>query len=161
MKIIEVLSKATGYMSVVAVFASVAIIIYEVFARYIFRWPTVWEIEASVFLIIFTTFVGSAFALKNNAHIRMDMIEERLSPRARRKLALVTSVLSFAFCVVASFKGWQMWWEAYRLGWRSDSVWAPPLAIPYLFLPIGFALMSLQYIALIAKQIEQLRRGDQ
>jgi TRAP-type C4-dicarboxylate transport system permease small subunit len=160
MKIIEVLSKATGYMSVVAVFASVAIIIYEVFARYIFRWPTVWEIEASVFLIIFTTFVGSAFALKNNAHIKMDMIEERLGPGARRKLALVTSVLSFAFCVVASIKGWQMWWEAYSLGWKSDSVWAPPLTIPYLFLPVGFVLMSLQYIALIAKQIEQLRRGD-
>lgn len=161
MKMIDLFSKATGYMSVLAIFASMVIIIYEVFARYIFRWATVWEIEASVYLIIFTTFVGSAFALKNNAHIKMDVLEERISPRAKRRVALGTSVFSFAFCVVTSFKGWQMWWEAFRLGWRSDSVWAPPLAIPYLFLPIGFSLMSLQHIALIAKHIERLRSGDQ
>lgn len=157
-KVVEFINTVFGYMGVAAVFASVLIIVYEVFARYVFRWATVWEIEASVYLVIFTTFVGSAFALKNDAHIKMDMFTERLKPSARKKLNIVSSSLALSFCIYASVKGWQMWWEAYRLGWRSDSLWAPSLAIPYFFLPLGFVLISLQYIVNIVKECEGLRR---
>jgi len=158
-KAIESVNTFFGYVGVVAVFASVLIIIYEVVARYVFRWATIWEIEASVILIIFTTFVGSAFALKNNAHVKMDMFVEKLKPSPRKRLNIVLSVLALSFCIYASVKGWQMWWEAYSLGWRSDSLWAPPLAIPYFFLPLGFVLISLQYIVNIVKECKDLR-GD-
>ncbi len=157
-RIIGAITNVTGYLGVIAVFASVLIIVYEVFARYVFRWATVWEIEASIFCIIFTTFVGSAFALKNEAHIRMDILTEKLRPRVRRGLALVTSILALAFCILATIKGCQMWWEAYVNGWRSESLWAPPLFIPYAFLPIGFAAICLQYVLNILDQIENLGR---
>ena len=158
-RIIGVITNVTGYLGVIAVFVSVLIIVYEVFARYVFHWATVWEIEASIFCIIFTTFVGSAFALKNEAHIRMDILTERLKPSVRQRLSLVTSILALAFCILATIKGCQMWWEAYVNGWRSESLWAPPLFIPYAFLPIGFAAICLQYVLNILDQIEDLGRG--
>ncbi len=157
-RIIGFVTNVTGYLGAIAVFASVLIIVYEVIARYVFRWATVWEIEASIFCIIFTTFVGSAFALKNDAHIRMDILTERLKAGTRQRLSLVTSFLALAFCILATIKGCQMWWEAYVNGWRSESLWAPPLIIPYSFLPIGFAAICLQYVLNILDQIENLGR---
>lgn len=157
-KLVDSINAFFGYVGTVAVFASVVIIVYEVLARYVFRWATIWEIEASVMLVIFTTFVGSAFALKNNAHVKMDMFIEGLKPSLRKKLNIVSSCLALSFCIYASVKGWQMWWEAYRLEWRSDSLWAPPLAIPYIFLPLGFVLISLQYIVNIVEECKGLRR---
>jgi len=46
-----------------------------------------------------------------------------------------------------------MWWDAYRLGWRSGTLWNPPLAIPYAFIPLGMILLALQYIVYIAELI--------
>jgi TRAP-type C4-dicarboxylate transport system permease small subunit len=45
-----------------------------------------------------------------------------------------------------AYKGWELFWEAYSKGWKSDSLWGPPLAIPYFFLPLGLTLLSLQFI---------------
>jgi TRAP-type C4-dicarboxylate transport system permease small subunit len=143
-----------GYAGTIALFLSMVVITYEVLARYLFRWPTVWEIEAAIFLVIFTTFVGSASALKHDAHIRMDMFTEMLQPVARRRISLATSILALLFCAVSCIKGGQMWWEAFRLGWKSDSLWAPPLAIPYAFLPAGFFLLCLQYVVKIIGEVQ-------
>lgn len=156
-RLIEMATDGAGYAGSLAVFFSMAIITYEVFARYIFRWPTVWEIEAAIFLVIFTTFIGSAFALKHEAHIKMDMFTEKLRPRFRKRLSVFTSFLSLGFCAIATIKGVQMWWEAFRLGWKSDSLWAPPLAIPYAFLPLGFLGLCLQYVVKILREIRCLR----
>lgn len=158
-KFINLLSEIAGYMSLTAIAMAMLVITYEVLARYLFRWPTVWEIEAAVFLLIFSTFVGSTYTLKHGGHISMDMVSQKLNPRSRAYLEVVTSLASLVFCIFVTVKGWEMWWEAYIQGWASDSIWAPPLWIPYLFLPVGFTCMSLQFVALIAGRLATLRRG--
>lgn len=151
------LSEASGYLSLAAVLCAMLAITYEVAARYFFRWPTVWEIEASIYFLIFATFVGSAFALKEDKHISMDVLIARLRPGWRAGVELAGAVTSLAFCAFVSVKGWEMWWEAFSLGWRSDTLWAPPLAVPYFFLPLGFTLVSLQYLVNIAGRIREIR----
>jgi TRAP-type C4-dicarboxylate transport system permease small subunit len=158
-KFINLLSEIAGYMSVTAIAAAMLVITYEVLARYLFRWPTVWEIEAAVFLLIFSTFVGSTYTLKYGGHISMDMVSQKLKPRSRAYLEVVTSLASLVFCIFVTVKGWEMWWEAYLQGWASDSIWAPPLWIPYLFLPVGFTCMCLQFVALIAGKLAIIRSG--
>lgn len=160
-KLIYRISEISGYGAVLAVSGALLIITYEVAARYLFSWPTVWEIEAAVFLLILASFVGSAFALKYDAHISMDMVVVRLKPNTRAVLELITSIFSLAFCVLVSVRGWQMWWEAYAEGWRSDSLWAPPLWIPYLFLPVGFTCVCLQYIAVVFERLSRLKPKEQ
>ncbi|MDI6727181.1 MAG: TRAP transporter small permease, partial [Smithellaceae bacterium] len=85
----------------------------------------------------------------DGAHINIDMITRLLPAGFKRKLSLVTSVISLAFCLLVAWKGWEMWWEAASKGWRSESLWGPPLAFPYIFLPLGMTLLSLQYLNLI------------
>jgi TRAP-type C4-dicarboxylate transport system permease small subunit len=156
-KIIYLISEITGYGAVLAIIGSLLIITYEVMARYVFGWPTVWEIEAAVFLLIFATFVGSAFALKYDGHISMDMVVIRLQPKTRAKLEIGTSIAALAFCVLVSIRGWEIWWEAFSEGWYSDSLWAPPLWIPYLFLPLGFTCICLQYGVIIVTKMGMLK----
>ena len=43
---------------------------------------------------------------------------------------------------------------------HSESLWGPPLWIPYLFLPIGMTLLFLQYIVYIRDKIVSLKKGD-
>jgi TRAP-type C4-dicarboxylate transport system permease small subunit len=139
-------ARFAGFATFLSILCAMLVICYEVMARYVFSWPTVWEIEAAIFLLILATFVGSVYALKDDAHISMDVVAVLIRPRARAKLNVFTSFASMLFCILVSVSGWKMWWEAYSMGWHSDSIWAPPLWIPYIFLPIGFTLMSLQFL---------------
>lgn len=158
-RLINLLSEVAGYLALAGVIMSMLIITYEVLARYLFTWPTVWEIEAAIFLLILTTFVGSAYTLKYDGHISMDIIVERLKPVARARLEVGTAIGALIFCALVSVRGWEMWWEAFSEGWVSDSLWAPPLWIPYLFLPLGFSFLSLQYVVVVFDKIHKARAG--
>jgi len=60
---------------------------------------------------------------------------------------LIGILLSLTFCAVIAWAGWLHWHEAWEGEWRTESVWAPPLWIPLISLPIGMALVALQYLA--------------
>jgi TRAP-type C4-dicarboxylate transport system permease small subunit len=90
--------------------------------------------------------MGAAYGLKDGAHINIDLFVRALPPGAQRTLERITSSLALFFCAYVAFKGWELFWEAFSKGWRSESMWGPPLAIPYLFLPLGMSLLSLQLL---------------
>jgi TRAP-type C4-dicarboxylate transport system permease small subunit len=48
---------------------------------------------------------------------------------------------------VLAWTGWIYFYEAWSEGWVTSSVWAPPLWIPLLPLPLGLGLLTLQYTA--------------
>jgi TRAP-type C4-dicarboxylate transport system permease small subunit len=52
-----------------------------------------------------------------------------------------------------------MWWSAVVANEHSESLWGPPLWIPYLFLPLGVTLVCLQSIVQIHGKIRDLRLG--
>lgn len=159
-KILDGVADVAGFMSMAAVVFAMLVIVYEVIARYVFRWATVWEVEAAIMATTFATFVGSVFALKNNAHVTMDdIVLPHLKPMVRKWLALITSVFSLIFCVVLAYKSWLMFWEAFSLGWKSETIWAPPLAVPYSFLAVGVSVMCFQLIGTIIGAARSLRTG--
>lgn len=157
--IIERVSEVSGIACAVSILLSAAVLTYEVVMRYLLKTPTIWEIEFSVYLLIMATFVGAAYGLKNGAHINIDLITHFLAPRARARLALLTSFFSLVFCLLITGMGWSMWWEAAAKGWRSDSLWGPPLWISYLFLPLGMTLLSLQYLVHLSSLWREVQRG--
>ncbi|MBU0651320.1 MAG: TRAP transporter small permease [Proteobacteria bacterium] len=157
MQKIEKLNRTLYYVSSLAIVLSAFILTYEVIVRYVLRIPTIWEIETSVYLTIMATYLGAAYGLKDGAHINIDLITRLLPKKFTEKLSLVTSTIAFVFCLLVAWKGWGMWWEATAKGWHSESLWGPPLTIPYFFLPLGMTLLSLQYVMLISEIIE--RRG--
>jgi len=152
---IEGLNRALYYTSSIAIVLSAFILTYEVIVRYILRVPTIWEIETSVYLTVMATYLGAAYGLRDGAHINIDLVTRLLPRRVNEKLSLATSLISLVFCVLLAWKGWGMWWEATAKGWRSESLWGPPLTIPYFFLPLGMTLLSLQYVILISEIIEK------
>jgi len=145
-RMVEGFNRAMYWLSAGAILLSSLILTYEVVMRYFLKIPTIWEVETAVYLGILATFLGAAYGLKDGAHINIDLVTRTLPAGIQRKLQAVTSVLSLLFCLYVAYKGWELFWEAYSKGWKSDSLWGPPLAIPYFFLPLGLTLLSLQFI---------------
>lgn len=158
--IINRISEASGLFCAGSVLVSALVLTYEVLMRYVFKSPTIWEIEFSVYLLILATFGGAAYGLKHGAHIHIDLLTHLLSKRAQIFLSLITSLLSLAFCVILAGMGWEMWWEATSKGWRSDSLWGPPLGVSYFFLPFGITLLCLQYLVHLSDLWSRWKAGN-
>ena len=136
------------------------IVTEAVIVRKLLGISTIWQIEASVFLLIFTVFVGAPFVQKNEHHLNVDLVIIHLSPRTREVTLIVVSIITCILTAVLAWYAWPMWWEAAIHNEHSESLWSPPLWIPYLFLPLGMTLLFLQYIVYIWRKIQRLRQGE-
>jgi TRAP-type C4-dicarboxylate transport system permease small subunit len=158
-KIVNGLSYVTGGIAALALLAAAIIITEGVVVRKVFGVSTIWQIEGSVYLLMYACFVGAAFAQMQDHHLNVDLVIIHLNPRSREITLILVSILSCIICAVIAWYGWPMWWEAFVRGDRSASLWGPPLAVPYFFIPFGMSLLFFQYIVYIANKIQILKKG--
>ena len=71
--------------------------VLQITARYVFNAPLEWTLELCLTLWLWTVFWGSSFCLRNDDHIRFDMLYHAVSRPVRRLFA----VLSAGVIVVA------------------------------------------------------------
>ena len=156
-KTVEWINGFAGGIAALCIVAAALVVTEGIVVRKLFGMSAIWQIEASVFLLIFATFVGAPLVQRNEKHLNVDLLLMHLSPRARSVVLILVSVLSCLVCGLLAWYAWPMWWEALTRNDHSESLWGPPLWIPYLFLPLGMTLFFLQYIITIKKRIDQLR----
>jgi TRAP-type C4-dicarboxylate transport system permease small subunit len=156
---IDGVTNITGWAAALCLVAAALIITEAVVARKVFGVSTIWQIEAAIFLLIFTVFVGAPFVQKNGHHLNVDLLIINLAPRTREIVLLAALIVSCVLAGIVAVYAWPMWWEALVKNEHSESLWGPPLWIPYLFLPLGMTLLFLQYIVNIIAKIKALRNG--
>jgi TRAP-type mannitol/chloroaromatic compound transport system permease small subunit len=111
-----------------------------------------WYLFAVVFLL------GAAYGLRHGVHVRVDVVHERLSERVRAWIELVgTVILAIPFCVMMLVTSW----PAVRNSWaiREGSP-DPGGLVRYpikTVLLLGFALLLLQALMHVARQVAVLR----
>jgi TRAP-type C4-dicarboxylate transport system permease small subunit len=148
---ITLLSQICGVFAAGGIAASVVIVCEMVFIRYVLNETTIWQTDFVTFSIVAATFIGSPYLLLNRGHVNVDVLPIYLGQKGRYRLALASMLMSFAFCAVMTVLTSQFWYEAWENNWRSESIWRVRLWIPYAAMPIGLGLLSLQYVAELAK----------
>ena len=159
-RLINGLSQLTGAVAALSIVAAALIVTEGVLVRKILGVSTIWQIEASVFLLIFAVFVGAPFVQKQEHHLNVDLVLIHLSPKIREITLIVVSIISCLLAALLAWYAWPMWWESVVENAHSESLWGPPLWIPYFFLPFGLSLLFLQYIIHIIQKINILRQGE-
>jgi len=155
----KALSKVTGLIGALCLLAAALVTTEGVLVRKILGWSTTWQVELSVFLLMYACFVGAAYGQLGEHHLNIELLIIYLSPRVRETLLAVTGVLSCIICVVIAWYAWPMWWESVVRNDHSESLWGPPLWIPYIFLPLGVTLVFLQSLVQVRSRIVLLRSG--
>ncbi len=158
--VIEGLTHLTGWIAALSLVAAAIVVTEGVIVRKVFGISTIWQIEASVYLLIFTVFSGAAFVQKSEHHLNVDLVVIHLSPKTREVTLIIVSIISCMIAAVLAWYAWPMWWETVVNNEHSESLWGPPLWIPYFFLPLGMTILFLQYILYIRKKITALRSGE-
>jgi TRAP-type C4-dicarboxylate transport system permease small subunit len=137
----------------VALIAACAILSYSVLGRALFHSPNYWQDEAAVFLLVGATFMTAAYVQQQRGHIGIEAFVGLLSPLANRIRLWLVDVASFLFCAFFAWKSWTLTHEAWTDGQVSNSMWSPPLAIPYGLMALGMSLLCVQILLQIMKPL--------
>jgi TRAP-type C4-dicarboxylate transport system permease small subunit len=141
------LSHAGGIAAVALLLAAVLVISHMVFVRYVLQASAIWQHEFVTFSLIGATFVGAPYVLLTRGHVYVDLVPHYLGARGRFALALLAGVISLAFCATLAGYGLAFWYQAWSSDWHAETVWRPPLWIPYFAVPLGMGLLALQSLA--------------
>lgn len=142
--------------SIIVVFAAIALIAacvilsYSVLGRALFHSPNYWQDEAAVFLLVGATFMTAAYVQGQRGHIGIEAFVGLLSPAANRVRLWLIDLASLLFCAFFAWKSWTLAHEAWVDGQVSNSMWSPPLAIPYVLMGCGMTLLCVQILLQLA-----------
>lgn len=142
----------------IAMIAACLVLSYSVLTRELFQMPNYWQDEAAVFLLVGTAFMTSAWVQQQRGHIGIEAFVSLLSPLANRVRLWLVDVASFAFCTFFAWKSWTLTYEAWDDGQVSNSMWSPPLDIPYGLMALGMTLLCVQILLQIIAPIAGARR---
>jgi TRAP-type C4-dicarboxylate transport system permease small subunit len=140
-------SQLCGIVAAALIALAVVVVCQMVVVRYVLNQNTIWQTDFVTWSLVAATFIGSPYLLLTRGHVNVEVLPLYLGVRKRYWLALASILMSLAFCLVMTVLTARFWLEAWENRWVSDTMWRARLWIPYSAMPIGLALLTLQYVA--------------
>ncbi|WP_134680539.1 TRAP transporter small permease subunit [Paracoccus ravus] len=150
---VEAVTAVFGWIAAALTIIALFVTCQMIFVRYVLGQSTIWQTEAVIYLMIAATTLGLGYVQQMRGHVNVDLIPMALGPRSRRVLAYAVLLATIAVTLVITWYSWDLWHQSFERNWKSSTVWAPPLWVPYLSLPLGFGLFLLQLVADLVKLV--------
>ncbi len=144
---VHAVSRCFGVFAAALMVLSIIVVCHMVFVRTVLGQSSIWQTEFVTFSLVAATFLGAPFILLSRGHVCVDVVPLMLATSARRRLHFVGSVVALAFCMVFLYAAVPWWWDAWSTGQTTSSIWRARMWIPMLSVPVGLALLCLQYLA--------------
>jgi C4-dicarboxylate transporter DctQ subunit len=141
----RVLDSTNILASILLVFIMLSVCI-EVVSRYFFGSPTVWVVEISEMSLLYLTFLAAAFVLKRQAHVKIDLLLNRLNPRIQAMLGIVISIIGAICFLFIVWYGAQVTWDNFLRGTYRSTVLEVPNAAVLFIIPLGSLLLVIQFL---------------
>jgi TRAP-type mannitol/chloroaromatic compound transport system permease small subunit len=156
------ISDLIGYISAGLMILMMINVFYDVINRYVFRSGSIalQEMEWHLFSVMFL--LGISYALKEDGHVRVDLIYDNLSKKKQAIINIVgTVVFLIPFSLLIAFGSIDFVAESYNIGEISGDPggltqrWIIKAAIPF-----SFFLLAVSSIGFVIKNLNQYLSAD-
>ncbi|OUS21828.1 C4-dicarboxylate ABC transporter permease [Litorivita pollutaquae] len=157
-RLIDGLNELIGRVISVVAIVFAAIIIYDVFMRYAMNEPTRWAFDVTKMMYGFYFVLLGGYALRHQAHVRVDLVTEALSPAKRRIVeALGYLIFFFPFAWVFMTRSYEFAMRSYMQGETTYGSVQLPVYPLKMAMAVAAALLMLQGISEFLKLIFDYR----
>lgn len=136
----------------------VATMAVEVLRREVFSYSSIWGEEMVRYSFIYLAWIGAAAAVKERAHIRIDVIMHYLPPRPKALMYILGDIVMFLVAIVALYTSFETVHISSKFGSVTDG-----LRISKVFflmaVPVGFTLVIWRLLQSFLRDVRSLRDG--
>lgn len=140
----EAVKKLDRYVNRFLAFAAISMLAAMsviVFAQVIFRMVHAsipWSEEASKYLLIWSTFLGSAMGIRKGSMVGLEFVGNLLPEMGRKILKAVVDMLMAASLLLLIAVGF---WASWRVWFQTTPVLKLPMGLMYAAVPVGSVFM--------------------
>lgn len=151
-------AKVAWVVAAVGIFAMMAIICYDVIARYVLGQPSEWVFQSASSGLLAVTFLSIPYLYARDDHIAVDLVYDKLPHAVQVAAAWVTKVIVVVFGLVLLWYGQDLVRSAAAAGLRTSGAFSFPVAWVSAPMPIGGALLAL--VALVTPVATEHRKVE-
>jgi TRAP-type mannitol/chloroaromatic compound transport system permease small subunit len=153
-RFIDLTGRATSWLSLVIV----VLMAVNVVLRYLFSYGSVWAQELEWHLLAPLILFGMSYALLHGEHVRVDVLYANFSERKKLLVDLLSALLCIVISAIIIWLSINYVQQAYVIDEKS----ADPGGLTHRWIlksliPLGFAFLILQSIAVAIGTIDKLR----
>ncbi len=136
----------SAFLIIVLVFlvAMTAAVSFMVFARFFLTTSGGWAVEISEYLMVPIALLPASWILKQNGHVALDVVYDRLAPRAQRVMNLIATIFSAVVVSVLAASAVRAVRQAYERNLVLVGFVDMPRYVVFLPIAIGLLLMALR-----------------
>lgn len=131
--------KATNALALSALAAIVVVITWTVFGRFVLQQSPGWGPEVALVLLGWIGFLGIAIGVRENGHIAVTFVVDRLPRPARRVIGLLTPLAFLVFGAYLVVQGWDFTQSMMRNTLPATGL---PTGVQYAAMPVSGVLIS-------------------
>ena len=124
---------------------SVALIFMQVIMRYVFGNSLAWSEELGRYLFVWQIWLGTSFAARTKAHLRITIVRDKLQAGNRKNLELLVNLVWMAFGIFVVFQGVGLVMKMARFHQISPAMQIPMMYV-HMAVPLGCGLMVIRLL---------------
>lgn len=140
-------------LCVLIIIFMIAILTYQVGARYIFQVSYPWIDELSRYALIWFAYLSASYAIVHNAHIKIDLFLKVWPKSWRTKIKLLSNVIFFVYAVAVAYFSTLWVMGLARTGTVSMGV-GGSMALFSAIIPISHIFMAIRLVQLEIRLIK-------
>jgi TRAP-type C4-dicarboxylate transport system permease small subunit len=152
-RLLDTLYNACGALACLAMLAIVVIVVAQIVCR-LFNILIPSAGDFAGYALVASTFLGLAYTFRRNGHIRVSIVNQRLSRKWRRRSEIYALLVGIGILGYFTWYAGDMVWTSFDFGDVSDGLIPTPLWIPQSAILLGVLLMT---VAMIDELIVALR----
>lgn len=133
-------------VSAILLLALTFIVGADITLRYLFYRPLGWVKEVSEYILVALGFLVAAWILKDDGHVKMDLVLSHIGPRAQTLLNIITSIISTIIVLIVTWFSIRVIVQFYQTKLVTPSVLEPPKWILITPITLGSFLLAVQFI---------------
>ncbi len=149
----DMIGRATMYL----IYVMVAVLLFDVLADKFFDMTQIWTVETAQFLLAGYYFAAGPMTLKDEDHVRLDIVYDKLTTRGKAVMDAITIWMVIFFLAILLWGGISSLMYSIETNQRLPSLWAPSVVPIKVCMVISTALMILQCFAIFFRDVARAR----
>ncbi len=143
----KIMTKLLAGIATILLSVMTLLVLYQVFTRYILNSPAAFTEELVRYFLIWTSFIGAAYAFFTRQHMCLIVVRDSLKPAAKKVLMAAVDLLILVFALFVITIG------GFKLAMSAEKVFSALLGIPR---SLVYAVAPVSGIFIIAAQVINL-----